>query len=94
MRDVSDLLKGVEWASITDTVMGGVSIAELEFSPEGLLTFSGRVSLENNGGFASVRTQSAQIDLSAYKGLLLKVRGDGKRYSLNLGSNFGRRLKL
>jgi len=88
MRDVSDLLKGVEWASITDTVMGGVSIAELEFSPEGLLTFSGRVSLENNGGFASVRTQSAQIDLSAYKGLLLKVRGDGKRYSLNLGSNF------
>lgn len=88
MRDLSNLLKRVEWTSVTDSVMGGISIAELEFSPEGLLTFSGRVSLENNGGFASVRAQSAQIDLSAYKGLLLKVRGDGKRYSLNLGSNF------
>jgi len=82
--ELSEFLKGAEWTSVTDTVMGGVSNAKLESSPEGVLVFSGRVSLENSGGFASVRTRPQRLDLSSYRGLRLRLRGDGKRYSLNL----------
>lgn len=84
LLDLSESLTGVEWESVTDTVMGGVSDASIKVSGEEALVFSGTVSLENSGGFASVRTRMARIDLSEYGGLLVRVLGDGKRYSLNL----------
>jgi monofunctional biosynthetic peptidoglycan transglycosylase len=40
--------------------------------------------LENNGGFASVRTEPFDFGLTEFKGLELRVRGDGKRYQLRL----------
>jgi monofunctional biosynthetic peptidoglycan transglycosylase len=46
------------------------------------LTFSGNVSLENNGGFASTRTDWTGYDLSGYDGILMRVRGDGNVYRL------------
>ena len=48
------------------------------------MSLRGLVSLENNGGFASVRSAAGAYDLSAAKGVLLRVRGDGKRYALRL----------
>ncbi|MFH1739553.1 MAG: CIA30 family protein, partial [bacterium] len=42
------------WRTINDTVMGGVSNSEFRVEEEGIGVFSGSVSLENNGGFASV----------------------------------------
>jgi monofunctional biosynthetic peptidoglycan transglycosylase len=48
------------------------------------LRFTGTVSLENNGGFASIRSKTAQWDLRSYKGLKLRLRGDGKDYKLSL----------
>jgi monofunctional biosynthetic peptidoglycan transglycosylase len=42
------------------------------------------VSFDNNGGFASVRSRPAHHDLSDCDGLVLKVRGDGKRYGFRL----------
>jgi monofunctional biosynthetic peptidoglycan transglycosylase len=77
-----------EWDPVNDTVMGGVSFGEAGLSPEGLLIFTGRVSLENNGGFASIRSRSGEYDLSAYSGLLIRFKGDGRRYSLNLRTSF------
>lgn len=71
------------WQSIDDGVMGGVSTSRMRLE-KGTAVFEGIVSLENNGGFASVRSAPASHDLSAWGGLVLRVQGDGQRYKLRL----------
>jgi len=73
---------GARWTVVNDGVMGGRSTSDLELTEEGNGLFSGFVSLENNGGFASVRATFQSMDLSEYEGVTLKVRGDGRRYQL------------
>ena len=73
-----------EWLIINDVVMGGVSTSDIEYKPAGYLKFTGNVSLKNNGGFASFRTQSKAFDLKKYEGIKIRVRGDGKKYSFRL----------
>jgi NADH dehydrogenase [ubiquinone] 1 alpha subcomplex assembly factor 1 len=79
---------GGEWTSVNDDVMGGISQGSLRISDQGTLEFKGVVSLENSGGFASIRSRSAKYDLSDFEGLLIRVRGDGQRYACNLRSDF------
>jgi len=69
------------WGAVDDVVMGGVSQSNLTFS-NGLAYFSGQVSTANSGGFASVRTRNFQppLQLGAFDGLTLRVKGDGNRY--------------
>lgn len=67
------------WQVVNDDVMGGVSTSRFELT-NGVAVFSGTVSLENNGGFASVRTLPARFDLGDTSEFLLRVRGDGRRY--------------
>ena len=69
---------------INDGVMGGVSQSALVLSDDKTATFLGSVSLENNGGFASIRASLDCADLSDYNGIVLRLRGDGKRYKLRL----------
>jgi len=71
------------WAPVDDVVMGGVSRSRLDPGEEAAV-FSGVLSLERGGGFASVRGPVAQADLSACSGVELRVRGDGKVYRLRL----------
>lgn len=71
------------WQAIGDRVMGGLSSGTLLDTGAGAV-FCGSVSLANGGGFASVRCQSEHLDLSAYAGLRLGVRGDGRPYKLSL----------
>ena len=70
------------WVTVHDTVMGGRSDGGLVFR-DGLLQFSGNLSLENNGGFASIR-HAAAMDLAGMTGVRLRVRGDGRNYQLRL----------
>lgn len=79
----------VEWFNIDDVVMGGRSDSRLEQHADGTASFVGTVSLENNGGFASVRGQMGRADLSAYDGMALRVRGDGKVYGIRLRTDSG-----
>ena len=73
------------WQIVNDSVMGGISRSTLQLHEEGFALFSGTVSLENNGGFASVRTQArAPADLSNFEGLSVRVLGDGKTYCLRI----------
>ena len=69
------------WGAVDDVVMGGVSQSNIRLANDKAI-FSGIVSTDNNGGFASVRTRNFNIplDLSDYEGIELKVSGDGKRY--------------
>lgn len=62
---------------VNDGVMGGRSHSRFTPHPDGLV-FEGAVSLENNGGFASVRCP-AHFPLKTSL-LQLTARGDGKRY--------------
>ena len=72
------------WRAVNDGVMGGLSQSQLRGNDAGTAVFTGVVSLENNGGFASVRTLLGEVDLSECDGLAVRVRGDGKRYRLRL----------
>jgi len=73
----------LEWGVVNDDVMGGVSTSRISVSENNTLLFNGNVSLENNGGFASLRSPINNYDFSDYEGFLLKVKGDGKTYSLS-----------
>jgi len=82
--DFSDPGSMVLWNPINDGVMGGVSISQLHYDPAGHAIFDGKVSFDNNGGFASVRCQPGDYGREDVLAYLLEVRGDGKRYKLNL----------
>jgi len=43
------------WKVVDDIVMGGKSLSSFKLSPDGYGLFEGQISLENNGGFSSVR---------------------------------------
>lgn len=68
---------------IGDRVMGGVSSGAL-VPGEGCAVFTGEVSFEHHGGFASVRSGTGSWDLSGFQGMELEVLGDGKTYKLSL----------
>ena len=72
------------WSAIDDCVMGGVSCSALRFDPAGHAVFSGRVAPDNNGGFASVRASVSPRPTGDIDAIELVVRGDGRRYKLNL----------
>jgi NADH dehydrogenase [ubiquinone] 1 alpha subcomplex assembly factor 1 len=76
-----------DWSAIDDSVMGGISASHLRFDGAGHAAFEGIVSLERNGGFASVRSRPLPLGFPGGVVYLLEVRGDGKRYKLNLRSD-------
>ena len=53
------------WRNVNDGVMGGVSEGRHGITESGDLRFFGRLSLANNGGFASVRSRAGQFKLKA-----------------------------
>ena len=71
------------WPNIDDPVMGGRSRSRMSLE-DGVAVFAGAVSLENNGGFASVRSRPAEHPLAGFEGVALRVRGDGKTYKMRL----------
>ncbi|MDO3380112.1 CIA30 family protein [Geoalkalibacter halelectricus] len=77
-----DVIRG--WYSIDDVVMGGRSRSQVSGDPAEGMIFSGTLSLENGGGFASIRSAVGSYDLGRASGVQLVVRGDGLRYKLSL----------
>lgn len=73
------------WRAVNDGVMGGRSSGGPKPCRNGL-RFSGILSLENNGGFSSIR-KSERLDLSGYDGVRLKVRGDGRTYQVRFNTD-------
>jgi NADH dehydrogenase [ubiquinone] 1 alpha subcomplex assembly factor 1 len=75
---------GDTWTNINDSVMGGVSEGKVRISENKTLEFYGNISLEHNGGFASVRCRPTKLDLSKYEAVKFKVCGDGRTYWFNI----------
>lgn len=72
-----------DWFPVDDRVMGGLSSSRAQPSVDGLV-FTGDLSLEQNGGFASIRTRPRDYALAGTRALVLRVRGDGKTYKLGI----------
>ena len=70
---------------INDNVMGGRSKSNFKLYDD-YATFQGSISLENNGGFASIRFQKI-ADLNSLKKILLHIEGDGKSYQFRVKEN-------
>ena len=85
MFDFSDPATVSGWFTLNDDVMGGVSQSQITQTSDGTAIFSGDISFENNGGFATIQANfRTAVDLSPYTGLQLRVRGDGKTYGVYL----------
>ena len=76
-----------EWIIVDDGVMGGLSESSLALHPNGTALYSGDVSLQNNGGFASTRMLIDKDMPSAYSEIVLRVKGDGKKYNFRIRKN-------
>ena len=72
------------WTSVNDGVMGGVSKGGFKRTGQGTLLFTGDLSLANNGGFASIRMKPGDLGLTGTSGIVLKARGDGRTYWVDL----------
>lgn len=77
------------WQIVNDDVMGGVSRSTFTMSTNRTALFCGVVSLENNGGFASVRSQPRRQDLSVFNAFSIRVRGDGRTYKFTARTETG-----
>jgi len=78
-----------DWTPIDDRVMGGISRSRLRHDPAGHAVFEGTVSLERNGGFASVRSSPAARGLPDAAACLIELRGDNKQFKLSLLTDDG-----
>ena len=78
--DFADAAAMRGWQIEDDGVMGGVSKGTFTRDPAGHAVFSGKVSLENDGGFSSVQSYFDPIDVSSYETAVIRVKGDGRNY--------------
>jgi NADH dehydrogenase [ubiquinone] 1 alpha subcomplex assembly factor 1 len=81
--DFSDPAAVGAWQAVNDVVMGGVSTGRI-VAVGGGAAFTGCVSLEHGGGFASVRSGPRSWPTAGATALRLTTRGDGRRYKLTL----------
>ena len=72
------------WQTVNDGVMGGRSDGRFKINDDKNMVFYGTLSLENNGGFASVRSRDVKLGLKDGDLIVIRVRGDGREYNLNL----------
>lgn len=75
-----------DWYVVDDGVMGGRSLGNFATAKEGHAVFSGDVSLENNGGFSSIRYRMRPLIAKPYTSIAMRIKGDGKNYQLRVKS--------
>jgi len=74
------------WYVVVDQVMGGRSRGELSFSELGA-RFVGTVSLQNNGGFASIRSEYSSFELSMFEEVEIRYRATGVGFAFTLNNH-------
>jgi hypothetical protein len=88
MRLVTDFTSATAdlgWYVVNDDVMGGRSQGGFEAQNKSLL-FTGNTNTDG-GGFSSIRTGPLQLDLSAYEGIHVRVKADGRTYTWRLATD-------
>jgi hypothetical protein len=74
------------WNIVDDGVMGGLSAGRFRINEAGHGEFSGTVSLENNGGFSSLRYSFNPVETSNHSKFIIRLKGDGKNYQFRVKS--------
>lgn len=74
---------GRSWLVVNDGVMGGLSQGDAQLTENSIL-FKGKVSLDNNGGFSSIRSQFSDKQLSNYKEVEIRYRSTGISLAMTL----------
>ena len=72
------------WRILDDVVMGGRSDGHFKINSDGHGEFTGDISLENNGGFSSLRYDLGTINTPKFTKFVLKIKGDGKTYQFRV----------
>lgn len=76
----------LQWELVTDRVMGGVSNGQLEqtvINGRSATRMTGRVSLDNNGGFIQIAADLPPPPADA-KGVALQLIGNAETYNIHL----------
>jgi hypothetical protein len=89
LLDFDDEVQVTQWMPVNDVVMGGMSASAFEQAGPGIARFRGVVSLENSGGFASVRTSPRRWDSAGASAFVLRVLGDGHTYKFTVRTDDG-----
>ncbi|WP_255554358.1 MULTISPECIES: CIA30 family protein [unclassified Tenacibaculum] len=74
------------WSITNDNVMGGLSSSKMVINDQGEGVFSGSISTDNNGGFAMTRLPVDITLLENTAKLVIKLKGDGKKYQFRIKS--------
>lgn len=74
---------GKKWQVVNDGVMGGLSQSTISFDKNSLI-FKGNVSLENNGGFASMRAPWGEYDFSKYETMTMRFKGTARKFAITM----------
>lgn len=72
------------WVVIDDIVMGGRSKETFELYPDGYGVFEGDVSLENNGGFSSIRYRFDKIKVNENNKITFRVKGSKSSFQVRV----------
>jgi len=78
-----------DWVIVVDGVMGGISSGTFELNDDGFGVFEGSISLENNGGFSSLRYKFPKTATKEFTKMVIKLKGDGKNYQFRIKTNSG-----
>lgn len=89
MINFTDRAEAQRWRSVDDAVMGGRSASRMKTTSTGHCMFTGDLSIENNGGFASIRRAVDRGALDGASHVALRVRGDGNTYQLRFRTSRG-----
>ena len=76
------------WRIVLDGVMGGRSTGKIE-QQQDMLIFTGETSLQNNGGFSSIRAAVPAGSLAGFDALRIRVKGDGRTWIIGARGRSG-----
>ena len=88
-----NLIESGRWIYFADNVMGGISEGSSEYvkvASGKAIRLYGEVSTKNNGGFIQVRMPYSIDQLEKYKGIKIKMKGNGDEYFLHLRNRSSR----
>ncbi|OIQ40616.1 MAG: hypothetical protein BM563_02275 [Bacteroidetes bacterium MedPE-SWsnd-G1] len=72
------------WRIVDDGVMGGRSQGGISMSPDNTVIYSGNISLDNNGGFSSLRLRISELNISKVNAVKLRIKADSKNYQFRI----------
>lgn len=75
-----------DWRIVDDGVMGGKSSGDFYINESGNGVFEGFVSLDNNGGFSSVRYRET-FQIQSQSTIKIHLKGDGSNYQFRVKAN-------